>query len=283
MGRARAPRDEMAVDPTAPSPGTPAALEPAEPLGASEIEGEGGVGPYQAGAAPPAAQQDRPRLRRDVRNHRAVVPVRTALREAHRPHDARRRTTSPTRSRSAARPRDVVSPGRHPHRPHVDREVPPRGGRQRPRRGGSPALRRAGTHWRSASSRPSSAVFFATIIALVRGVLPRLRRRRALADDGPDLGLSGDPARDRTRHRAGSGWTRLRPVHRQRRIVIHPGDHHRRRLRPVHGEAAPGAGAEPAGEGVRRGGPLTGGGEHADHVPARSSRTSPRASSSSSL
>jgi peptide/nickel transport system permease protein len=37
----------MAVDPTAPSPGTPAALEPAEPLGASEIQGEGGVGPYK--------------------------------------------------------------------------------------------------------------------------------------------------------------------------------------------------------------------------------------------
>lgn len=37
----------MAVDPTAPSPGTPTALEPGVPLGASEIEGEGGVGPYQ--------------------------------------------------------------------------------------------------------------------------------------------------------------------------------------------------------------------------------------------
>ena len=37
----------MAVDPTAPSPGTPAALEPGVPLGASEIQGEGGVGPYQ--------------------------------------------------------------------------------------------------------------------------------------------------------------------------------------------------------------------------------------------
>ena len=40
----------MAVDPTAPSPGTPAALEPAEPLGASEIEGEGGLGPYRLAA-----------------------------------------------------------------------------------------------------------------------------------------------------------------------------------------------------------------------------------------
>jgi peptide/nickel transport system permease protein len=37
----------MAADPTAPSPGTPAALEPGVPLGASEIQGEGGVGPYQ--------------------------------------------------------------------------------------------------------------------------------------------------------------------------------------------------------------------------------------------
>ncbi len=37
----------MAVDPTAPSPGVPAALEPEVPLGASEIQGEGGVGPYK--------------------------------------------------------------------------------------------------------------------------------------------------------------------------------------------------------------------------------------------
>jgi peptide/nickel transport system permease protein len=47
MGRARAPRNEMAVDPTAPSPGVPAALEPEAPLGSSAIEGEGGVGPYK--------------------------------------------------------------------------------------------------------------------------------------------------------------------------------------------------------------------------------------------
>src|SRR6185436_9697700 len=37
----------MAVDPTAPIPGRPAALEPSEPLGASAVEGEGGVGPYR--------------------------------------------------------------------------------------------------------------------------------------------------------------------------------------------------------------------------------------------
>jgi peptide/nickel transport system permease protein len=37
----------MAVDPTAPSPGVPAALEPERPLGVGEIQGEGGVGPYK--------------------------------------------------------------------------------------------------------------------------------------------------------------------------------------------------------------------------------------------
>jgi peptide/nickel transport system permease protein len=37
----------MAVDPTAPSPGTPAAIEPGVALGRSAIEGEGGVGPYK--------------------------------------------------------------------------------------------------------------------------------------------------------------------------------------------------------------------------------------------
>jgi peptide/nickel transport system permease protein len=37
----------MAVDPTAPSPGIPEALEPAEHLGQSAVEGEGGVGPYK--------------------------------------------------------------------------------------------------------------------------------------------------------------------------------------------------------------------------------------------
>jgi peptide/nickel transport system permease protein len=37
----------MAVDPTAPSPGKPAALEPGFALGDSAIEGEAGVGPYK--------------------------------------------------------------------------------------------------------------------------------------------------------------------------------------------------------------------------------------------
>src|ERR1700750_2753296 len=37
----------MAVDPTAPSPGVPAALEPEAPLGQFEIQGESGVGPYK--------------------------------------------------------------------------------------------------------------------------------------------------------------------------------------------------------------------------------------------
>src|SRR3954464_11319748 len=40
----------MAVDPTAPSPGVPAALEPEAPLGSSERQGEGGVGPYRLAA-----------------------------------------------------------------------------------------------------------------------------------------------------------------------------------------------------------------------------------------
>ena len=40
----------MAVDPTAPSPGVPVALEPEVPLGSSEIQGEGGVGPYKLAA-----------------------------------------------------------------------------------------------------------------------------------------------------------------------------------------------------------------------------------------
>ena len=50
MGRARAPQNEMAADPTAPSPGVPVALEPEVPLGSSEVQGEGGVGPYKLAA-----------------------------------------------------------------------------------------------------------------------------------------------------------------------------------------------------------------------------------------
>jgi peptide/nickel transport system permease protein len=61
LGRARAPQNEMAVDPTAPSPGVPASLEPEVPLGTSEIQGEGGVGPYQLA------------LRRLRRNRTALV------------------------------------------------------------------------------------------------------------------------------------------------------------------------------------------------------------------
>src|SRR3954454_20410373 len=40
----------MAVDPTATSPGVPVALEPERPLGSSERQGEGGVGPYKLAA-----------------------------------------------------------------------------------------------------------------------------------------------------------------------------------------------------------------------------------------
>jgi peptide/nickel transport system permease protein len=40
----------MAVDPTAPSPGVPAALEPEGAIGRTEREGEGGVGPYKLAA-----------------------------------------------------------------------------------------------------------------------------------------------------------------------------------------------------------------------------------------
>jgi len=40
----------MAIDPTAPSPGIPAALEPEAPLGFGERQGEGGVGPYKLAA-----------------------------------------------------------------------------------------------------------------------------------------------------------------------------------------------------------------------------------------
>src|SRR4051794_14433706 len=40
----------MAVDPTATSPGVPVALEPEAPLGSSERQGEGGVGPYKLAA-----------------------------------------------------------------------------------------------------------------------------------------------------------------------------------------------------------------------------------------
>jgi peptide/nickel transport system permease protein len=40
----------MAIDPTAPSPSVPAALEPEAALGTSERQGEGGVGPYRLAA-----------------------------------------------------------------------------------------------------------------------------------------------------------------------------------------------------------------------------------------
>src|SRR3954465_2134919 len=40
----------MPVDPTATSPGVPVALEPEMPLGSSERQGEGGVGPYKLAA-----------------------------------------------------------------------------------------------------------------------------------------------------------------------------------------------------------------------------------------
>ena len=280
MGRARAPRDEMAVDPTAPSPGAPAALEPGVALGRNAIEGEGGVGPYKLA------------LRRLRRNKTALVfgaifllivflclcaPL-YAKHVAHTTPSANHITDQIT---VRGKTRDVVSPGGIPTGPTWT----------------SKFLFGADSNGRDVAVRllyggrnsleigfiaTFISCFFATVIALSRGVLPRSRGRRPLADHGPDLGLPGDPARDRTRHRAGDRRPRLRPVHRQRGILIHPGDHHRRRLRPVHGEAASGSGAELAGEGVHRGRPGPGRREHHESCSGRSSRTSPRASSSSS-
>ena len=215
MGRARAPRDEMAVDPTAPIPGRPAALEPSEPLGASAVEGEGGVGPYKLA------------LRRLRRNKTALAfgaiflvivvmcLLRAALREARRAHDARPPTTSPTRSRCGGKTKDVVSPGGIPIGPTWPGQVLPRRRLERPRRRGPAALRRP---------------------QLARDRLHRDLHQLLLRDDHrprsrATTGASSTACSsrtmdliwaypvillgDRARHRAGGRRPRLRPVHRQ--------------------------------------------------------------------
>ena len=178
----------MAVDPTAPSPGSPAALEPAEPLGASEVEGEGGVGPYKLA------------LRRLRRNKTALafgamflvivlMCLCAPLYAKHVAHTTPRRTTSPSRSRSAERPGTSSRPAGIPTGPTwtgkflLGADANGRDVAVRLLYGGRNSLE-------IGFIATFISCFFATIIALGRGVLPRRRRRGPLADHGPDLGLS---------------------------------------------------------------------------------------------
>src|SRR5262245_34409300 len=96
----------MAVDPTAPSPGVPRALEPEEPLGTSAIEGEGGVGPYKLA------------LRRLRRNRTALafgalflLIVVMCLCAPIWAHDVAHTTPSANHITDTVNGKDVVSPG----------------------------------------------------------------------------------------------------------------------------------------------------------------------------
>ena len=188
----------------------------------------------------------------------------------------RRRTTSPTRSTSEERPGTSSRPG-------ASRRARPGQGSSswaRTRTGGmspSDCSTAAATRCRSASSRPSSAASSPRSSALsagyfrgfVDGILSRtmdliwafpvillgIALGTALAVGGLDFGLF-----------TVSGA-----------LAVDSGDHHRRRLCPIHGQAPARAGPESAREGVRRGGPLTGGGERCGSCFGRSSPTSPRA------
>ena len=115
-----------------------------------------------------------------------------------------------------------------------------------------------------------------------RRLLPRLDRQRLLAVHGHPLGLPGDPARDRARHLAGARRPAARADLDLGRQPRDPDARDRARLHPLSRAPDPRPGAVAAREGVRRGRPRPGHGLVADHALARSCRTSPRRSSSSS-
>ena len=210
----------MAVDPTAPSPGRPAALEPSEPLGASAIEGEGGVGPYKLAA------------RRLRRNKTAlafgamfllivVLCLCAPLYAKHVAHTTPSANHITDQIKVGGKTRDVVSPGGIPTGPtwtgkfFLGADSNGRDVAVRLLYGGRNSLE-------IGFIATFISCFFATIVALSAGYFRGVGRRGALADDGPDLGLSGDPARDRAGHRAGGRRARLRLIHRQRGITWIP-------------------------------------------------------------
>ena len=167
---------------------------------AAERAAAAGIGPYRLA------------LRRLRRNKAALafggaVPAdRRAVPAARRSTRRTSRTPAPNanhvtdRSRSAARPKDVVSADGHADRA----DLAGRASSSAPTR--TAATSRCGCS--TAGATRCEIGFVATLITMIlatilgarRRLLPRLRRRRALARPRPHLGLSGRAARHRARH-----------------------------------------------------------------------------------
>ena len=188
---------------------------------------------------------------------RDPVPARAGVREARRAHGPEREPHD-RQITIGGKLKDVVSPG-HPDRADLARAVLPRRRHQRPRRRGPAALRRAQLA-RDRLRGDADHDVLATLVGDRRGLLPRRRRRRALARARPDLGLPGRAARGRARRRAGRRRPRPRAVQSAGQLADGPGGDHRGHLHPLRGQADPRAGAGPARARVRRRGAAAGAG-----------------------
>ncbi len=159
------------------------------PLGSSETQGEGGVGPYKLARAPAAAQQDGARLRRDLPAHRASCACCAPLYAKHVAHTTPSANHITDRSRSAARRGTSSRPTGIPTGPtwtgkfFLGADSNGRDVAVRLLYGGRNSLE-------IGFIATFISVLLATIIALVAGYFRGVVDGRPLADDGPDLGLS---------------------------------------------------------------------------------------------
>ena len=165
------------------------------PLGSSEVQGEGGVGPYKLAA------------RRLRRNKTALafgamfllIVILCLCAPLYAKHVAHT-TPSANHITDTVDGKDVVSPGGIPTGPtwkgrfFLGADSNGRDVAVRLLYGGRNSLQ-------IGFIATFISCFFATIVALTGGYFRGCARRRALADDGPDLGLPGDPAGHRARAR----------------------------------------------------------------------------------
>ena len=213
-------------------------------------------GPWRQAGRRLRAQPGRAGLSRPLRPDRRLRPGGAAVGRRRRPHRAQRdpHPGEDQRRRRKARRRQ---PGRQADRPGLVRRrrqvLPRRRQPPRPRRDGATDVRRPHLalhrHRRGADHELPGHGLRAAL-----RLLPRLDRHRDLAFDGRALGLPGAADRDRARPRPGDRRPAARADPPLRRLDLDPDPDHRRRLGPLHGAAAARRGADPAREGVRRGG-----------------------------
>ena len=261
-------------EPWRPSP------QPSAVRGAGRVRGGGSSastctasGPWRLGLRRLRRNKVALLLRRRLRPARAspAWPRRSGPTTSRTP--ARTRTTSPTRSRSTARRSTSSALDGVPIGPTWQGEFflgADRNGRD--------IMVRLLYGGRNSLLIGIAAALITTLLSVVLGLLAGYFRGwtdaaiRGAARH--HLGVPGDHPRRRARRGARAGRPQARADHDRGRLARDPDLRDRGRLRAVHGAADPRPGAVAAREGVRRGGARPGRRAAADHVHARSCRTS---------